>query len=130
MNETKFTSKIGDVTSAKQKNLPTQAVRLEPCHHYDNWLVPEAESNPDAQFASRALDISRGTSVIARILAAHLLDLNAIASGGGDSTHPLLGENDTEALARLAVFSLKELHNMASNQVDRLNQQAEKGARA
>ena len=137
MHGTKVNTNTGDMSSPDAKkaatylaSAPMETVPPEPYHQYDNWLVPQAENNPDALFASQVLDISRGTAVIVRILAAHLLDLNVIASGGGDSTHTLLSENDTEALARLAAFSLKALHRNATDQVDRLNSKAEAGARA
>lgn len=132
MNETKVNTNIGDMPSHVAKkastspgSVPMQTSRPESYHQYDNWLVPQAENNPDALFASQVLDISRGSGVIVRILAAHLLDLNVIASGGGDSTYTLLSENDTEALARLAAFSLSQLHEMATNHVERLNSKAE-----
>lgn len=132
MHETKVNTNIGDMPSHEAKKASTspgsvsmQTTRPEPYHQYDNWLVPQAENNPDGLFASQVLDISRGAGVIVRILAAHLLDLNVIASGGGDSTHTLLSENDTEALARLAAFSLSQLHEMATDHVDRLNSKAE-----
>jgi hypothetical protein len=132
MNETKVNTNIGDMPSHVAKkastspgSVPMQTSRPEPYHQYDNWLVPQAKNNPDALFASQVLDISRGSGVIVRILAAHLLDLNVIASGGGDSTYTLLSENDTEALARLAAFSLSQLHEMATNHVERLNSKAE-----
>lgn len=100
------------------------------CHTYDNWLLPEAQHNSDAQFASQVLDIAHGAQVIASIMAAHVVDLNAIAGGAGDSVRTLLSESDTEALARLAVFSLGELYRMAENRVDRLNSNAKSGDRA
>jgi hypothetical protein len=105
------------------------AASVGQCHTYDNWIVPEAERNTDALFASRVLDISRGTKVIASILCAHIVDLNAIADGAG-GVRTLLSESDTEALARLAVLSLDDLHAMAVNQVDALNAKAIAGAQA
>jgi hypothetical protein len=91
-----------------------------PCHQYDNWLIPRANSNRNAQFASTVLDISRGAKAIAGILAIHLTDLQAIQDGCA-TIKPLMSAGDTEALARLAVFSLGQLHEMAVNQVDHFN---------
>lgn len=96
---------------------------LGPCHKHDNWLVPAAAANRDAQFASAVVDVARGACVIASILSAHLTDLNAISSGAGGSVRLLLGPNDTEALARLAVFSLDQLCTLAENRVDYFNAQ-------
>lgn len=98
-----------------------------PFHNYDNWLIPAANRNRDAQFASTVLDISRGTKAIAKLLAVHLIDLKAIQDGCR-TVKPLMGEADTEALARLAVFSLGQLHEMAVEQVDRFNTAHDDGA--
>lgn len=89
-------------------------------HRYDNWLMPETQNNRDAQFAAAVLDVSRGAKAIAGILASHLVDLEAIHDGDSNS-RPLLSAGDTEALARLAFFSLSTLHEMAVDQVDRFN---------
>lgn len=101
-----------------------------PLYSYDNWLLPPAESNQDAHFAAVVMDVARGTRAIAGILAMHLTDMQAIANGGAEDVRPLLRENEIEALARLAVFSLHELNLMASSQVDRLNAESEKGAKS
>jgi hypothetical protein len=101
-----------------------------PCHSYDDWLMPSARNDKDAQFASTVIDVARGARAIASIMAQHLVDLNAIAGGAGESVRPLLSETDMECLARLAVFSLDQLQEIASNQVDRFNTLAEKGGRA
>jgi hypothetical protein len=100
-----------------------------PCHEYDNWLLGSAKASPDAQFASAVVDVANGARAIATIISEHLVDLNAIVAGAGKHTRPLLNESDVEALGRLAVFSLDQLHEMASNQVDRLNSLAEGAAK-
>ena len=114
--------------NVSQQDDATPFVKHASCHTYDNWLVPAAR-HADAVFASKVLDVARGAKTIASIMASHLIDLNAIIGGASD-TRTLLSENDTEALARLAVFALDELHSIATNRVDLLNTQAEKGARA
>jgi len=101
-----------------------------PCHAHDDWLLPAAKNDGNAQFASKVMDLARGSRVIASILCAHLIDLNAVVGGGANSVRPLLSEDDTEALARLAVLSLDQLSQMATNQVDALNTKAEAGGRA
>lgn len=100
-----------------------------PCHQHDDWLVPAAKSDSNAQFASMVMDVARGTRVIASILCAHLVDMNAVA-GGNASVRPLLSEDDTEALARLAVLSLDHLYRASENQVDNLNTAAAAGGQA
>ena len=99
------------------------------CHVHDDWLLPAARSNSDAVFASKVIDIARGARVIASIVSAHVVDLNAIAGGAGGAVRPLLAESDLEALARLAVHSLDDLYALASNRVDDFNAQAD-GAKA
>lgn len=96
-----------------------------PCHQYDNWLLPEISKNRDAVFAASVLDVSRGTKAIASILTTHLIDLQAIHDGD-TASRTLLNVGDTEALARLAVFSLSKLHEMAVDHVDHLNAGASK----
>lgn len=91
-----------------------------PCHRYDDWLIAAASTNPHAQFASAALDISRGAEAITSILTTHIIDLQAI-HGGCKTSRTLLSARDTEALARLAVLSLNMLHEMAVEQVDQFN---------
>jgi len=76
------------------------------------------------------IDVSRGVGVIVSILGAHITDLSARASGAGDDVCTLLSENDTEALARLAAFSLDELYSRAKGRVEALNAQAAAGERA
>jgi hypothetical protein len=100
------------------------------CHEHDDWLVPESRNDSNAKFASAVMDVARGTRVIASIVCAHLVDLNAIAGGAAESTRTLLSENDTEALARLAVLSLDHLYQLSAYQVDTLNTKAEAGAKA
>ena len=99
------------------------------CHSYDDWLLPAARSNPDAVFASKVIDLARGARVIASIVSAHVVDLNAIAAGAGSSVRPLLPEADLEALARLAVTSLDHLYKLSHDQVDALNAKAEAGSK-
>lgn len=109
--------------SNSSSNARCPAILVEnpvPCHRYDNWLIPRANSNLDAHFASTVVDVSRGAKAIVGILATHLVDLGAIHDGC-KTTRPLLGANDTEALARLAFFSLSKLHEMAVDQVDGFN---------
>jgi len=115
--------------SSKATGAATLGKKPVPCHQYDNWLMPSAGANADALFASRVIDVSRGAKTIASILASHLVDLEATADGD-DTTKPLLSPSDTDALARLAVFSLQQLHDMAVNQVDRLNTASEARGRA
>jgi hypothetical protein len=117
-------------SNASQQCDATPSTIQGPCHTYDNWLVPDAKHSSDAQFAADVLDVARGAQVIASIVAAHVVDLNAIAGGAGDSVRTLLSESDTEALARLAVFSLGQLYRMAENRVDFLNSKAAPGVRA
>ena len=100
------------------------------CHSYETWLLPDATRNLEAQFAAKVLDVANGTRVIASIMCGHVLDLNAIAGGASGSVRTLLSERDTEALARLAVFALDELHTMATDRVEFLNAQAQQGAPA
>lgn len=100
-----------------------------PCHQYDNWLVPTADNNRNALFASTVLDVSRGAKAIAGILAVHLTDLQAIQDGCR-TIKPLMSPGDTEALARMVVFSLGQLHEMAVNQVDQFNAANSEGATA
>lgn len=100
------------------------------CHSHDDWLLPAARNDSNALFASQVIDISRGARVIASIVAAHVVDLNAIADGAGNSVRPLLPEADLEALARLAVVSLDHLYKLAYDQVDVLNAKAEAGSKA
>ena len=110
--------------------IPT-AILIEnpvPSHQYDNWLIPATNNNRDAQFASIVLDVSRGAKAIASILTAHFIDLQAIHDGD-QTTKPLLSAGDTEALARLAVFSLSTLHEMAVNQVDHFNAASDEAAK-
>lgn len=101
-----------------------------PCHKHDTWLVPGAELNTSAQFAAAVVDVALGTKAIASILSAHLTDLSAIASGAGDSVRTLLSDGDTQALARLAVFSLDQLYTLAESRIDHFNAQAAAGAQA
>lgn len=93
-------------------------------HQKNSWLLPEVDDNADAQFAATAIDVSRGTRVIASILQAHLTDLKAIVDGAGDSVRTLLSESDTEALANLAVLSLDHLYALAEARVDHFNARA------
>lgn len=115
--------------NASQHNDASPATHIGPFHTYDNWLLSAAERDTNARFAARVLDISHGTKVIAQILCTHLIDLNAVIGGASD-TRTLLSAADTEALARLAVCALDDLHEMATNRVDRLNAQPQQGARA
>jgi hypothetical protein len=115
--------------NSSSKEIPS-AILVEnpvPCHRYDNWLIPEANSNRNAHFASTVVDVSRGAKAIAGILAAHLVDLEAIRDGC-KTTRLLFSANDTEALARLAVFSLSQLHEIAVDQVDSFNADSGEGA--
>ena len=106
----------------------TLGISPVPLHQHDDWLLPAAKMNSDAQFASKVMDVARGTRVIASILCAQLIDHAAIAGGASESVHPLLSENDTEALARLAVLSLDHLYQLSAERVDILNTKAEAGA--
>lgn len=98
------------------------------CHAHWNWLAGGAENDVNAQFAAKALDISRGCRTISTILCQHLVDLGAMQYD--DSVRPLLDEGDTEALARLMVVSLEDLCSAADAQVERFNEQARAGAQA
>lgn len=113
-------SKTGATTSAVPETL----------HQPHDWLMLAAKRDPDAQFASTVIDVARGAKAIASILASHLIDLNAINSGAGQSVRTLLSENETESLARLAYFALDQLSVMAENRVDYFNAQAAAGAQA
>lgn len=93
------------------------------CHQHDDWLVPAAKNDPNAQFASEVMDVARGSRVIASILCAHIV-------GSTTSASPLLSLNDTEALARLAVVSLNHLYELSERQVERLNDKAKAGSPA
>jgi hypothetical protein len=97
------------------------------CHVHWNWLAGGAENDANAQFAAKALDISRGCRTISSILCQHLVDLSAMQYDGCD--RPLLNGNDTEALARLMVVSLEDLCTAADAQVERFNEQARDGVR-
>lgn len=97
-------------------------------HAHTKWLTTGAALDSNAQFADKVMDISRGCRAIGTILCQHLLDLNMMRDN--HSIRPLLNENDTEALARLMVVSLQDLHVAAEIQVERLNQVAHEGARA
>lgn len=98
------------------------------CHVHWNWLAGSAENDANAQFAAKALDISRGCRTIGTILCQHLVDLSAMQYD--DSNRPLLDGSDTEALARLMVVSLQHLSDAADAQVERFNEQARSGAQA
>lgn len=98
------------------------------CHKLYNWLLPSAETDLDARFAATTLDVSRGAKVIASILCEHLTDL--AAQNDEPKTKTLMSGNDTEALARLMVFSLGQLYTLANERVQHFNDQAEKGAGA
>lgn len=114
------------------RNATDKAIREKipvPCHQHDDWLVSAVKSDSNVQFASMVMDLARGTRVIASILCAHLIDVNAIATES-DSVRPLLSENDTEALARLAVLSLDQLYRLSEERVDALNTDASTGGRA
>jgi hypothetical protein len=115
--------------SSKASSNATLGKTPVPCHEYDSWILPLALNDDNAQFASQVMDIARGTRVIASILCTHLLDLAAIGNGA-PAPRVLLNENDTEALARLAVVSLDHLYAMSVHQVDTLNTKAEAGAKA
>lgn len=117
-------------SSSKATSSATLGKNPVACHQHDDWLLPAAKNNQNAQFASKVMDVARGTRVIASILCAHLVDLNAIVDGAGESTQTLLSDSDTEALARLAVVSLDHLYHMSVHQVDTLNSAADTGARA
>src|SRR5207253_4138048 len=98
------------------------------CHAHWNWLTGGAENDVNAQFAAKALDISRGCRTISTILCQHLVDLGAMQYD--DSVRPLLDGNDTEALARLMVVSLQDLSDAADAHLERFNDLARKGAQA
>ena len=104
--------------------------QLGPFHNPDNWLMPAVAKNHDAQFAAAVVDVALGARAIASILSGHLTDLGAIASGADGSARTLLSESDTGALARLAVFSLNHLYELAEARVDHFNKQAAEGAQA
>lgn len=108
----------------------TTSAGPEALHQPHDWLMRAARRNPDAQFASTVIDVARGAKAIASILASHLVDLNAINSGAGQSVRTLLSESETESLARLAYFSLDQLSVMAENRVDYFNAQVAAGAQA
>jgi hypothetical protein len=129
MNETKVNTNIGDVSSPEEKNSRKLGTYPDPCHQPHTWHLPELRNNYEAVFASTVIDVTRGVGVIVSILGAHLNDHNARASGAGDNVRTLLSESDTEALARLAAFSLEELYRQAEGRVDALNAQAAAGAR-
>lgn len=95
-----------------------------PCHKLDNWLVSGAQLDSNAQFAAAVVDVARGAKVIASILAEHLVDLSAIATHSAPGVRTLLSENDTQALSRLAVFSLDQLYLLAEGRVDHFNARA------
>lgn len=130
MNETKVNTKIGDVASPEEKNTAMPWGGLGPCHQPHTWYLPELRNNPEAVFASTVVDVARGVGVIVSILGAHLTDLNARASGAGNDVRTLLSESDTEALARLAAFSLDELYSQAEGRVEGFNAKAAAGARS
>lgn len=129
-DEMKPNTEIGDVTLPSEKNTVVPWGSLGPCHQPHTWHLPELRNDPEALFASTVVDVARGARVIVSILGAHLTDLSVRASGAGDDVRTLLSESDTEALARLAVFSLDELYAQAEGRVDVINAKAEVGARA
>lgn len=98
-----------------------------PLHDHDDWLVREAKTDVNAQFASTVIDVALGARVIASILSTHLVDLAALEDGAHQQ-RILLSKGDTQALARLAVVSLDQLYKLSHDHVDRLNIAAEKGA--
>jgi hypothetical protein len=101
---------------------------VQHCHEMWNWLSAGAANDTNAQFAATVLDVSRGTKVIAGILCEHLTDLGVQAHDPESKT--LLTGNDSEALARLMVFSLDQLYRLADARVQYFNGQADKGSRA
>ena len=129
MNETKVNTNIGGMPSPEEKNAAMRWDSPGPCHQPHTWHMPELRNNHEAVFASTVVDVARGVGVIVSILGAHLSDHNARASGAGDDVRTLLSESDTEALARLAAFSLDELYSRAEGRVDALNEQVAAGAR-
>lgn len=129
MNKKKVNTKIGDIASSEEKNTPNTG-HLGPCHQPHTWHLSELRNNPEAVFASTVIDVARGVGVIVSILGAHLTDLNVRASGAGDDVCTLLSEGDTEALARLAAFSLDEIYARAEGRVEVLNKQVAAGARS
>jgi hypothetical protein len=100
---------------------------IEPFHKPYSSLRGSARHDPSARFAETVMDISRGAAVIADILHSHMEDVSAIESGS-TNVRPLLGDNEMEALSRLAVVSLGTLAEMASARVDAFNKQSTKGA--
>lgn len=129
MNETKVNTNIGDVSSSGAKNSRISGSHPGSVHQEHTWCLPELRNNYDAMFASTVVDVARGVGVIVSILGAHLTDLNLRASGAGDIS-TLLSDGDTEALARLAAFSLDELYSRAEGHVEALNAKATAGAQA
>jgi len=103
---------------------------LDPCHKRFSWLHPNLEKDPAVKFACKAVDMARGTRVIATILRQHLVNLEGISAGAGAPIKPLLSENDTLDLAALMEASLDVLCEMAGEHLDAIDAQALKGVRA
>lgn len=117
-------------SNASQHDDATPLPPVAVCHQRFTWLDASLKHNGEARFAETVVNVSRGASVIVSILAAHILDLNACADGGRDSTRFLLNGNDTDALAQLAVFSLDQLDELANLRVEHFNDQAHREAQA
>lgn len=107
----------------------TLHVDPKPIHARFSWLVPAAESDANAIFASHVMTITRGVKVISSVLRNYAVDAGAISSGA-HGTRPLMSNNDVEALAGLAESSLYTLYELAEARIDSLNDQASKGAKA
>lgn len=116
-------------SNARQADEASLSVIQKPCHQLYNWLEDGAESNADARFAATVLDVSRGTKVIASILCQHLVDLSW-QRDDPENARLLLSGNDTEALARLMMFSLGQLNELADLRVEHFNAHAQAGGRA
>ena len=110
-------------SSTKEMSSASAEKYLPPLWLPYSYLTQATKHSPEAGFAERALKISRGAGVIAEILRSDVTERDA-------GSNPLLDVSSIEALTALLSESMYMLSDAAIDQLDYLNREADKGAKA
>jgi len=97
--------------SAAKNGRPQHAL-----HEHYSFLDPDLHLDGRAQFIELVRDLSSGLALCVELI--HSSNLTRAAGEGV----PLLGENDAERLARLAIVSANQLKQAADNNIEFLNE--------
>ncbi|QRX84172.1 hypothetical protein [Glaciimonas sp. PAMC28666] len=90
----------------------------ESIHEAFSWLPPHQRTDPHAQFVAQTKDICLGVQTCIDLAHFSMMDRESEDS----DTIPVLNIEDTERLLRLASTSSKLLADVASAEIDRMDQ--------